>query len=169
LNFLGFYIYQFTFYPKIDLRQSNKFLFETQIFPSKFSIKNHLELLNNIITKNSTETQKILIQKLSQYISTWTDYYKIVSTKQLHAYCDYVVFKMLWNWACKRHSNKSKKWIKLRYFHCLNGKNWVFGVYQKYNNSFYCLPNHMDVKLYKIEDFENVLSPFSCEIFFWHN
>nr|YP_009774595.1 putative reverse transcriptase and intron maturase (chloroplast) [Aphanochaete confervicola]QJA13864.1 putative reverse transcriptase and intron maturase (chloroplast) [Aphanochaete confervicola] len=166
LHFLGFYIYQFGFYKKLPMTNSTKFLFETKILPSKFVVKDHLNLLKKIIKKNPTKTQKVLIQKLSSHIETWSHYYKIISTKKIHAYCDYVVFKMLWKWACKRHSNKNKKWIKAKYFHCLNGKNWVFGVYQKDENSFYCLPNHTDVKLYKIEHFGNILSPFTFPIFF---
>lgn len=166
LNFLGFYIYQFGSYKKLPMTNSTKFIFETKILPSKFGVKDHLDLLKKIIKKNPSKTQKVLIQKLSSHIESWSHYYKIISTKKIHAYCDYVVFKMLWKWACKRHSNKNKKWIKSKYFHCLNGKNWVFGVYQKDENSFYCLPNHTDVKLSKIEHFGNISSPFIFPIFF---
>jgi RNA-directed DNA polymerase len=32
----------------------------------------------------------------------------------------------LWQWAKRRHPNKSKRWIRKKYFHTVGGRNWVF-------------------------------------------
>jgi hypothetical protein len=51
-------------------------------------------------------------------------------------YCDFLTFKMLWRWACRRHQKKSKIWIKEKYFKTLpflEGVNF---------NSFLCLSNY---------------------------
>ena len=36
------------------------------------------------------------------------------------------IFEMLWQWARKRHNNKPRRWVKDKYFHAHEGRNWVF-------------------------------------------
>ncbi|RKZ41899.1 MAG: hypothetical protein DRQ49_03685 [Gammaproteobacteria bacterium] len=36
------------------------------------------------------------------------------------------MWKHLWKWACRRHPDKNKKWIKNRYFTQSRGKSWDF-------------------------------------------
>jgi hypothetical protein len=166
LIFLGFYIYQFQNLNKFFFTKFRKVVLKICIIPSKLSIKDHLNQLKKIIKKNLTKPQKVLIINLSPIIRSWAQYYNIVSTKKIHRYCDYILFKMLWKWACKRHSKKSKKWVKSKYFHCLNGKNWIFGVYNKLDYSFYCLPNHSDIRFCKLSYLNEVSSVFYFEIIF---
>nr|YP_009774528.1 hypothetical protein [Aphanochaete elegans]QJA13719.1 hypothetical protein [Aphanochaete elegans] len=166
LIFVGFYIYQFQDRKKICFTTFRKIVLKIFIIPSKWAIKSHLNQVKKIIKKNLTKTQKVLITNLSPIIRSWSEYYNIVSTKKIHRYCDYILFKLLWKWACKRHSKKSKKWIKSKYFHCLNGKNWIFGIYNKLEYSFYCLPNHSDIRFLKLSYFNNFSSVFHFEIIF---
>jgi len=35
---------------------------------------------------------------------------------------------MLWRWAKRRHSNKSRKWIKNKYFISNSVRNWIFST-----------------------------------------
>lgn len=37
----------------------------------------------------------------------------------------------VWKWAVRRHSNKSKSWIKTRYFRKHEGRNWVLFDYDE--------------------------------------
>ncbi|MFB2977679.1 HNH endonuclease [Microseira sp. BLCC-F43] len=36
------------------------------------------------------------------------------------------VWQYLWKWGRRRHPNKSKKWVKERYFHTIKGNQWTF-------------------------------------------
>jgi RNA-directed DNA polymerase len=42
------------------------------------------------------------------------------------ARCDHLIWQTLWRWACRRHPNKGKRWIKQRYFKSLQGRDWRF-------------------------------------------
>jgi hypothetical protein len=42
--------------------------------------------------------------------------------------------QFIWRCACRRHNNKSKKWIQSKYFFTLNKELWFFG--QMDTNSF---------------------------------
>nr|YP_009184602.1 putative reverse transcriptase and intron maturase [Treubaria triappendiculata]ALO62688.1 putative reverse transcriptase and intron maturase [Treubaria triappendiculata] len=119
----------------------------TRIYPSKINIKNHMIQLKFIIKSLKAQTQEILIKKLAVKIRSWCEYYRIISNKKMFNYCDYLVFKMLWRWSCRRHPNKSRNWIKTKYFHNLNGKGWVFGFYNKDTSIFVCLPSHSETSL----------------------
>ena len=118
-NFLGFYFSSKNFAKKFDL------------IPSKINIRIHLMTISNIIKLSKTKTQEDILIKLTPIIRLWANQYCNVSTKKIFHYCDYVILKIIWKWACRRHPKKSKKWIKSRYFIKLNGKKWIFGLYTK--------------------------------------
>lgn len=128
-------------------------VFKTRIAPTKESLKTHLSNLKNIFGAFKSDNQEILIRFLTKKIRSWCSYYKICSDKKSFFYLDRLLFQMLWRWACRRHSKKSRRWIKNRYFHSLNGKNWVFGAYQKESKQFICLPFHSETCL---ETYEGV-------------
>jgi RNA-directed DNA polymerase len=52
-------------------------------------------------------------------------------SKKTFTYVDTQIFKHIWKWACRRHNNKSRKWIKDRYFHVINTRKWVFATKTK--------------------------------------
>lgn len=115
--------------------------------PSKNQIKLYFKELKTIIKTANSSNQETLILKLSFPIRIWVYYYKIILNKQILKYCDYLLFKLLWRWCCRRHPNKNKKWIKYKYFQKINGKTWVFAVYNFNKSSIICLPNHTDLNL----------------------
>nr|YP_009364096.1 hypothetical protein [Pediastrum duplex]AQU64399.1 hypothetical protein [Pediastrum duplex] len=118
------------------------------LIPSKKNLKKHLNLLKNIILKKNSQAQKKLLYKLSYRIINWSYYYKIVTNSQLFYYCDKIIYKLLWKWACRNHPKKSKKWIQQKYFFSLKNKKWVFGILPKNFDSkssrkdIYYLPFH---------------------------
>jgi hypothetical protein len=130
------------------LQLSDQYI-STIIHPSKNKIKIHVDKLKKIIKNSASLSQENLIFKLSTNIRSWTYYYHIISNKKVLEYCDYLMFKMLWRWCCRRHPSKNKKWIKYKYFHQINGKKWIFGVYKNTSSHLVCLPNHGDIKLLK--------------------
>lgn len=40
--------------------------------------------------------------------------------------CDHEIWRALWRWTCRRHPTKGTRWIKQRYFQCVNGRDWRF-------------------------------------------
>nr|AXC47277.1 orf1819 [Pediastrum duplex]QFS20071.1 hypothetical protein [Pediastrum duplex] len=124
------------------------FKINTGLIPSKKNIKKHLNLLKNIILKYNSQAQKKLLYKLSYRIINWSYYYKIVINSQLFYYCDKIIYKLLWKWACRNHPNKNKKWIQQKYFFSLKNKKWVFGILPKNFDSkssrkdIFYLPSH---------------------------
>jgi len=47
-------------------------------------------------------------------------------SKEIFEDVDSAIFEMLWHWTRKRHNNKPRRWIKDRYFHVHEERNWVF-------------------------------------------
>jgi hypothetical protein len=121
----------------------------TNLNPSKKEILIHFRKLKEIIKSSSSITQEYLIVKLSSHIRIWSYYYNTNYNNKILNYCDYLLFKLLWRWSCRRHPKKNKKWIKHKYFHQINGKNWIFGIYKSQNFYLFCLPNHTDIKFFK--------------------
>lgn len=180
IDFLGFHISQSSkkkdVQKNIDLEYFKKPIFDitkfniqTFITPSLSNILSHLVQIRTIIKQSKTSTQEVLIKRLSPKIRGWSKFYSqlfLVLNKQngyqkAANYCDYLTIKMLWRWACRRHPKKNRKWIKLKYFKTLHGKNWVFCVTKKQeliknfsNNesssaypkfSYLCLPLHREI------------------------
>lgn len=110
--------------------------------PSPDQIRQHLQQLREFIRKGRTWTQLQLIQQLSPLIYAWKAYYEGMSART-QKQCDFILFKMLWRWACRRHPKKSRSWVKQKYFHCIKEKNWIFAVFNSETQNYVCLPSHL--------------------------
>jgi RNA-directed DNA polymerase len=49
-----------------------------------------------------------------------------VVSKRVFDGLDHTIWRMTWNWAKRRHPQKSRQWIKDRYFVYQDGRDWVF-------------------------------------------
>lgn len=123
-------------YCQKKLKQMN--LFKQQ--PTAAMINLHLKKCKKIVQKAIGKDQLELMKKLQREIKSWSNRSKTTSTKLIFQYCDSVIFKFLWNWARKTHPNKSKMWIRKKYFYFINSKQWFFG--KKKGRVFLCLPLH---------------------------
>lgn len=111
--------------------------------PSRDSLHEHLEECQNLISRSRTNTQVVLMTKLQRKITDWSKQHKNSFSKEIFEYCDFVLLKILWNWARKMHPNKRKTWLQKKYFYCVqfhSKKKWFFG--KKIRNFFLCLPLH---------------------------
>ena len=70
-----------------------------------------------------TET---LIMQLNPLLRGWANYHRHVVAKETYNYVDYRVWKLLWQWCRRRHSNRRKRWIKEKYFKKVGSRSWVF-------------------------------------------
>jgi RNA-directed DNA polymerase len=128
-DFLGFHIQQ---YPvgktHSGKRHDGRRLgFKTIITPSKAAMKRHQEALKEQISKHVALPQHVLIKHLNAHIRGWSNYYSAVCAKRCFTRMDTYLFKMLWQWSRRRHSNKSAKWRAKTYWHPEQGK-WQFAT-----------------------------------------
>ncbi|MDB5771006.1 MAG: reverse transcriptase [Burkholderia sp.] len=96
------------------------------IKPSKTNVQAFLAKVRTTIKDNWTATQINLIRLLNPMIKGWANYHRHVVSKKVFNVVDSQIWRVLWQWCCRRHPNKRKDWIKHRYFHCRDGRSWVF-------------------------------------------
>jgi RNA-directed DNA polymerase len=94
--------------------------------PSRKNVKTFLTNMRAIIEKYKMIKQEDLIKILNPKIQGWANYHRHKVSKKTFAYVDTQIFNKIWQWSCRRHPNKYKTWIKKRYFHSVETRNWVF-------------------------------------------
>ena len=85
-----------------------------------------LRKVRGVIKANAQATTGNLIGQLNPIIRGWASFHRHVASKQTFTKVDNAIFKALWQWAKRRHPNKSKGWIKKKYFYRIKGRDWVF-------------------------------------------
>ena len=96
------------------------------IKPSEKNIKVFLEKVKKAIKEHQAASAIVLLEKLAPMIRGWAMYHRHIVAKQTFSKIDQAIWQMLWNWAKHRHGNKSKTWIKQRYFMRHEGQDWTF-------------------------------------------
>jgi RNA-directed DNA polymerase len=94
--------------------------------PSTTSFKRITDKTKEIINGHLAKTQTKLITSLNPLIVGWSNYQRAVHAKETFAKLDNRIFTQLWNWALHRHPNKSKRWIKNRYWKTSETRKWIF-------------------------------------------
>lgn len=81
----------------------------------------------NRVKNSGSLTQSDLILKLTSLLYIYS--YSFFNELDFNSVrlLDKEIFNCLWKWACRRHNNKSKKWIRCKYFSRLTPTLWVFG------------------------------------------
>jgi len=98
------------------------------IKPAKKNVQAFLRKIRATIKEAKTEKQETVIARLNPIIRGWANYHQNQVAKETFRKVDQVIWKQLWQWACRRHPNKPLKWIKNRYFVRQGRRNWVFGT-----------------------------------------
>jgi RNA-directed DNA polymerase len=84
------------------------------------SAKSRKALLTKVRTLIKTDGRRLsaygLIRKLNPIIRGWANYHRHAASKQTFQDIDYWVHRALWQWAKRRHSQKSNTWIRQQYF-----------------------------------------------------
>ena len=96
------------------------------IKPSKQSVKKTEAKIKETIIKHNGHKQDLLIIRLNQIITGWCNYHRHICAKETFNDLDRYIFERLWKWARRRHPNKSKGWIKKRYFTRIKHRDWIF-------------------------------------------
>jgi RNA-directed DNA polymerase len=98
------------------------------IQPSKQNTHTFLEKVRQLIKANANVGQAVLIKTLNPVIRGWANYHRHVSAKAAFERVDHEIWQALWRWAKRRHPQKSRTWIRKRYFHSIDSLSWVFAV-----------------------------------------
>src|SRR5207244_1720417 len=85
-----------------------------------------LERIRKMIHTLRTATQEKVIGMLNPQIAGWANYHRHIVAKDTFSQIDNSIWRALWNWACRRHPNKGRRWIYSRYFHRMGNHNGVF-------------------------------------------
>lgn len=112
-------------------RYGNKLL----IKPAKKSIKSLLVKIREIIKRNGSATQKVLIRQLNPVIRGWAMYHRHIVAKTTFELVDNLIWELLWQWAKRRHPNKGARWVKQRYFPTKRNRKWNFATKKSANGT----------------------------------
>ena len=119
------------------------------IKPSRDSIDKITKKISEVIKGGKAWTQEHLISILNPIITGWANYHQSVVSKEIFSNLDNRLWGMLWKWAKRRHSNKSKSWIVKRYWHDAGTRKWIFSTKEKELKRFFDtkIVRHPNLKL----------------------
>lgn len=96
------------------------------IKPSKKNVNAFIAKVRKVIKDNKSATSGKLIYKLNPIIWGWANYHRHICSKETFNSVDAVIFRMLWQWAKRRHPMKNRFWIANRYFTRKGNDQWTF-------------------------------------------
>jgi RNA-directed DNA polymerase len=96
------------------------------IKPSKKNIKTFLDGIRGNAKAALGMSAADLIDWLNPKIRGWSNYHRHVVSSRVFSRVDYAIFIRLWQWARRRHPEKSSSWLKQKYFEQHGGKSWTF-------------------------------------------
>lgn len=130
----------------VSCEKNLKNIFFLKKKPTREAIFDHLFNCKQCIKKAIGQKQFYFMKKLQKIIQSWYMEYKGLGMKEIFSYCDSMLLKFLWNWAKKTHPNKSKYWIRKKYFHPISSNKWCFG--KKFGKKFLFLRFHSFIKFF---------------------
>ncbi len=166
-DFLGFNIRQY----KVGKHRSGKLSngtplgFKTLIKPSDKSIRNHKEQLSQIVRRHKSAPQTALIVKLNPMIRGWSNYFKTVVSKETYSDMDSYLWELLWQWAKRRHPNKSGEWIAKNYWAMTGKDRWRF--IGKSKKGEIKLIRHSETEIIRHTKVKETASPLDGNLVYW--
>lgn len=97
--------------------------------PSKKNVLSFYRALRETVMSHLGVKQDVLIRLLNPKLRGWALYHRHVTARVAFGRMHSLIFRLLWQWARRRHAKKSATWVKRRYFQILRGRNWVFTTY----------------------------------------
>ena len=153
-DFLGFNIRQY----KV---KSTELGYKTLIKPSSKSIKTHYRKLADICDSHKSAPVSVLITRLNPVIKGWADHFSGVVSKEVFNKMDMLLWKRLSRWANRRHPNKSRTWVKKKYFPKIENSSVVL------NNGEYILNQHSNVPIIRHIKVKDNKSPYDGDWAYW--
>lgn len=112
----------FDFLGQTIRRFNNKLIIQ----PSKESVQTFLAKIRRTIRSHQHVSAGELIAILNPMIRGWANYHRHVVSKRVFISTQRHIFFTLWQWARRRHPQKSAAWIRQRYFPPHGRRHWYF-------------------------------------------
>jgi RNA-directed DNA polymerase len=96
------------------------------ITPAAKNVAAILRKIRAIIKGAAGMTQAYVINQLNPVVRGWAEYHRNQVAKEAFVAVDHAIWELLWRWACRRHPNKSRRWVKDKYFPREGTRQWVF-------------------------------------------
>jgi RNA-directed DNA polymerase len=94
--------------------------------PSKKNVGTFMKGIRRTIKAAHGVSAADLIDQLNPKIRGWANYHRHVVSKRTFGHVDRNIFSSLWQWARRRHPNKSPRWFKPKYFDRHGNRDWSF-------------------------------------------
>ena len=160
-DFLGFKIQQFPV-GKYHSKQG----FKTIITPSKQKQKVHYDQIASVIKAHKAAPQAVLISHLNPIIRGWANYYATVVSKVAYSDIDDLMYQKLRAWSKHRHPLKNGEWVAKKYWHPINGDNWVFAT-KKEGSTPLRLLDHADTPIVRHIKVKSESSTYDGNLVYW--
>jgi len=132
------------------------------IKPSEKNVRNFLQKVMEMVKENLHASPINLIWKLNPMIRGWANFHRHVVSKEIYQQVDFEITRAIWKWARRRHSNKSRSWIKKRYFRMNEqGRDWNF--FGRKNGKEAALIKAGDVKIKRHVKVKGQSNPYDPE------
>jgi RNA-directed DNA polymerase len=92
------------------------------ITPAKSKVEAMRKKIGELIHSAVALRQEELLRQLNPRLRGWANYYRNGASKQTFGKLDYYVYGRLWRWLKRRHPNKSKRWMRRKYFSAASSK-----------------------------------------------
>jgi RNA-directed DNA polymerase len=93
------------------------------VTPAKKNIQAFKAKVKEIFKEHRTAKQENLIGVLNPVVRGWANYHQAACASQTFASMDSWLWLKTWQWAKRRHPNKSANWIKDKYFETAGSRN----------------------------------------------
>ena len=93
-------------------------------------------------------------------------FHKSVCSKETFKYCDHILYQQLVRWAIRRHPNKSKKWVRHKYWHTKGKDNYLFSVKTE-GLIVFELAYHAKTEIVRHTKVKSGRSLFDGELIYW--
>ncbi|MFB2891414.1 group II intron maturase-specific domain-containing protein [Aerosakkonemataceae cyanobacterium BLCC-F50] len=153
-----------THYGKTGGRKSQILDFKTNIKPSKEALKKHTTKTGKIIHEHKNQSQASLIKHINPVIKGWSNYYSCVVSKETFSKADKIIYQQLRAWAVRRKGRKGITKVMKKYFHTVNGRNWVFSTREE--NPLRLL-RHAQTPIVRHIKVVGDKSPYDGDIIYW--
>jgi len=97
-------------------QQVRKYGQKLLIKPTRHSVRSVLDKARQRFESCRGQKAAVLIRKLNPVLRGWANFHRHVVSKKAFGRVGYYVLRMLWRWLRREHPNKSRGWIKRRYF-----------------------------------------------------
>lgn len=94
--------------------------------PSTTNVNKFLAKVRQTIEDNKSVTALDLIGLLNPMIMGWGNYHKGAVSKETFSKVRREIWAKLWQWAKRRHPQKSPNWVKSKYFKRHGNEDWIF-------------------------------------------